>query len=210
MLTWRSIIIAVSTVLFLYSFSSLCAQPVESFDTFLSSLDDAPIAEQTTAMGRFVSSQRARGGFPIATANGEALFVYFGSGEEREVRLTGDFAPRSFFDVYWDMTGQPMDRRGRVFYAKRIFEPDARLDYQFVVDGKPTRDPLNPRTILSGTGGGEVSVLAMPGHRLPPEADARPNVPKGQIQRIDESWASPAIRVYVPAGYCHRTFKCGQ
>lgn len=86
------------------------------------------------------------------------------------MRLTGDFRPRSFSNPYWDIVGEPMTRVGSLFYLRQMFEPDARLDYRFTVDGKPTLDPLNPRRIFSGTGEGDASELVLPAHRLQPQA----------------------------------------
>jgi enterochelin esterase family protein len=128
------------------------------------------------------------------------VFVFFGTGQEQEVRLTGDFRPRSFFNPYWD-GGEPMARIGSVFYLRKTFEPDARLDYRLVVDGKSTLDPLNARSLFSGTGEGEASELVMPAHRLPTELAARASIPKGTLQRIEEDWAMPTVTVYLPPGY---------
>jgi hypothetical protein len=176
------------------------AQDFAGFDDFLGRYKASGV--EVSALTRsFTEWQRERGGFPIVTADGGVVFVYFGTGKETDVRLTGDFHPRSFFDVYWDPAGEAMERVGSMFYARRTFESDARLDYAFMVDGKSTPDPLNPRTLFSGTGNGTVSELVLPGHRLPTDAIARSGVPQGTLEVVGEPWAIPKVTVYMPPAY---------
>jgi enterochelin esterase-like enzyme len=149
----------------------------------------------------FVKWQQTHGGFPIADPSGRVVFVYFGTGQEQDVRVTGDFRPKNFFNPYWETVGERMTRVGSAFYLEKTFEPDARLDYRFVVDGKGILDPLNARTLVSGTGEGDASELVMPAHRLPSELVAQPNVPKGTLQSLEEAWAMPKVTIYLPPGY---------
>ena len=172
-----------------------------SFDAFLAGYRAAPPEERRARLERFLAERRGAGGLPVAGPTGEAVFLYAGDGTEREVRVVGDFLPASPYGVSWSTTGERMERIGELFFLRRRFEPDARLDYRLVVDGEPRVDPLNPRTILSGAGGGEASVLVMPGHRLPPELEPRAGAPRGRLVTVDEPWAVPAVRVYLPPGY---------
>ena len=188
-------------VFFIISAVSSRAQSFTDFSHFLQQYEAAPLSRQTELARSFVAWQRARGGFPIADTAGRVLFVYFSGGREQDVRLTGDFAPRNFFNPYWDQTGERMTRVGSMFYLRKTFEPDARLDYRFIIDGKATLDPLNPRRIFSGTGEGDASELVMPAHRLPPEAVVRPDVPRGTLHVLEEPWATPKVTVYLPPGY---------
>jgi hypothetical protein len=84
-----------------------------------------------------------------------------------------------------------MTRVRSLFYLRETFEADARLEYRFIVDGKATLDPLNPRTIFSGTGEGNASELVMPAHRLPFETAVHANVPRGTRHAVKEPWATP-------------------
>jgi enterochelin esterase-like enzyme len=177
------------------------AQSFTSFDDFLRRYEAAPPEAQRELTQSFVKWQQARGGFPIADSSGHVLFVYFGTGQEQDVRLTGDFRPRNFFNPYWDTVGEPMIRAGSIFYLRKMFEPDARLDYRLVIDGKGILDPLNADTLFSGTGDGNASELVMPAHRRPSELVAQPNIPKGTLHRLDEAWATPKVTIYLPPGY---------
>lgn len=176
------------------------AQGVAAFDAFLGRYEAAAAEERPELLRAFVERQRGRGGFPIADPDGSVVFLFAAEGEE-EVRLAGDFLPRSPSNVYWDTVGEPMSRVGALRFRRRAFEPDARLDYAFVVDGRRVRDPLNPRSLVSGVGGGEVSELVLPGHRLPAEVEARPGVPRGSLRVVEEPWAAPKVTVYLPPGY---------
>lgn len=174
-------------------------QSFASFDDFLQQYAVAPAGKRPEVIRSFVTWQQARGGFPIADRSGNVVFVYFGP--EQDVRLTGDFRPASVTSPYWDKAGERMNRVGMMFYLRKIFEADARLDYRFIADGKPTLDPLNPKTIVSGTGGGEASELVMPEHHIPEEIIARPNIPRGTLQVVAESWATPRVTIYLPPAY---------
>ena len=117
----------------------LVAQDFVGFDDFLRQYEVAPPDSRLTLAQSFVKWQQARGGFPIRQSGGDVVFVYIGDGQEKDVRLTGDFRQTSFSNVNWDNVGEPMERIGTVFYRRRLFEPDARLDYKFIVDGKDRR-----------------------------------------------------------------------
>ena len=80
-----------------------------------------------------------------------------------------------------------------LFYAEARFEPDARLDYAFVVDGAPTPDPLNPRRVTSGVGGGTVSELVMPDAPADRFSSPRGEVPSGRLLVVEEPWATPKV-----------------
>jgi enterochelin esterase family protein len=170
------------------------------FDDFLARYTAAEPARREALASQFVDWQKQHGGFPVTTAAGDVVFVYFAAAGERAVSLTGDFLPGGRSDLYWRLPGESMQARGRIFFARHHFEPDARLDYVYVVDGTRRTDPLNPESIVSGTGHGPASVLSMPAHKRPRElADA--GSPKGTVINVDEAWATPKIAVYLPPGY---------
>lgn len=175
--------------------------PNGAFDTFLAHYRVAKPEERSSLVEQYVAKRQQTGGFPIIEEAGEVVFFFLGDGTQREVRLFGDFLPTSFFNPSWAQEGDAMKRIGKVFYRRHRFEPDARLDYRFLVDGVPTLDPRNPRTILSGVGDGDASVLVMPEHELPAEVVRRPEVPRGRLETVDEPWAVPRVSIYLPPGY---------
>ena len=156
----------------------------------------------------FVEGRRSRDGFPLVEPGGNVVFLYFGAGGEREVHLLGDFRTSGFHSVYWDGRGEPMIRAAAdapLFFARRRLEEDARIEYQFLVDGERRTDPLNPLTAPSGiakSGGLEtVSALVMPGYRVRPELAPREGVAHGEVHVLDETLGQPRVMVYLPPAY---------
>ena len=181
--------------------SAALSQSFTGFDDFLRRFEASSSEFRQGLTESFVQWQQGRGGFPIVERDGSVVFFFRGSGQEQEVRVTGDFRPSSFFNVYWDSIGAPMTRVGSVFYRRHRFEPDARVDYKFIVNGRSTIDPLNSRKLVSGAGGGEVSELVMPSYRLPTETLIRAGVPQGTLHVVQEPWATPKLTIYLPPGY---------
>jgi enterochelin esterase-like enzyme len=188
--------------------SLLAASPsgeFTGFDDFLAQLERTPAPGQPELIRRYLPWQRDHGGFPVPEKSG-VVFVYIGTGQEKAVNVVGDFKPRHFNSPLWDVTGEPLTATAGVFYRRVPFEPDARIEYQFAVDGKFINDPLNRRTFVSGASptagkdGVPVSDLAMPGYRLRELARPR-GAPPGRTLTIDEAWATPRVSVHLPAGY---------
>jgi enterochelin esterase-like enzyme len=177
------------------------AAAIADFDRFLAAYDGTVPSQRAALVRSYVQAQSARGGFPVIEGDGQVLFVWFGEAGTGEVRLLGDFARQNAATFAWDEDGLPMRREGGVFHLTLRFEPDARLDYAFLVDGKRHTDPLNPHRIFSGPGDGETSVLSMPGHQFPAALAARPGVDRGRVVPVAEAWVDPAIHVYLPPGY---------
>jgi hypothetical protein len=130
-----------------------------------------------------------------------ARVVYRGTGSEQDVRVVGDFLPRSFFRVDWDPRGIAMTREGDDWVVQLRVARDARFDYRIVVDGIAGPDPANPRRIESGLAQGTASELVMPGYREPVEIVPRVDVSHGVLVEVDEPWAIPPVTVYLPPGY---------
>jgi enterochelin esterase-like enzyme len=177
------------------------SQTFIDFDDFSRRLEASNPESRQELSDSFVRWQQEHGGFPIVKHDGSVVFFFRGSGKEQDVRITGDFRPSSFFSVTWDSIGSPMTRIGQVFYGRLKFQPDARFDYKFVVDGHSAVDALNPRRVISGPGGGEVSELVMARHRLLTEILVRPGIPRGTLNVVQEPWATPKVTIYLPPGY---------
>jgi len=188
-------------VLLVLSAPVAASQTFVDFDDFAHRLEASKPESTQALVNSFVRWQQDHGGFPIVEHDGSVVFFFRGGADEREVRVTGDFRPSSFFSVYWDSTGSPMTRMGKIFYERLKFEPDARFDYKFVFDGRSTVDPLNPRHVISGPGGGEVSELVMARHRVHTEFLVRPDIPHGTLNVVQELWATPKVTIYLPPGY---------
>lgn len=179
------------------------AQEFSDFSDFLARYEGERAETRPEIVRAFIAWQNSRGGFPIVGAAGEVVFVHFGDMSDSTVQLVGDFKPRSPIDVYWSPEGETLERVGStVFYLRRTFEPDARIDYGFRIDGALAVDRMNPRRIVSGPAGGvEVSELVMPIHRLPEEPIERAGVPSGTLHGLTEPWMEHRVTVYLPPGY---------
>lgn len=187
--------------LLLLSAPVAASQTFVNFDDFAHRLEASKPESRQAISDSFVRWQQEHGGFPIVEHDSSVVFFFQGSGAERDVRVTGDFRPSSFFSVYWDSIGSPMERIGEIFYGRLKFQPDARFDYKFIVDGHSTVDALNPRRVISGPGGGEVSELVMATHRLRTETLVRPDISQGTLNVVQELWATPKVTIYLPPGY---------
>jgi enterochelin esterase-like enzyme len=176
------------------------------FDDFLGRLRAAPESGRPELIRRYLTWQGSHGGFPVVERD-TAVFVYVATGQEKVVRVVGDFKPRNFNSPLWDTTGEPLTAAFGVYHRRMPLEPDARLLYQFAVDGKFVNDPLNPRTFVSGASpdagkdGVPVSDLVMPGYRMRDLASPRAGVRPGRTLNVDEPWASPRVAIHLPAGY---------
>ena len=78
------------------------------FEDFLQQYQSATDDTRTELATIFIEWQKERGGFPIIENDGSVVFFYLGSGSEKRLSITGDFRPRSFYNVYWDEAGALM------------------------------------------------------------------------------------------------------
>ena len=208
---------AVKTWLLLTAVVALKAAGPESrvttpsgFEDFARRYRDAAPNKRADLAQTFIEERRSLGGFPIVESDNTVVFLYVGQGTEQNVSLVGDFRTRSFNSPYWNEAGESLSRivpDAPVFFRRMKIEPDARLDYQFAVDGKYALDVLNRRTLVSGAapsrgGDGETaSELVMPGYRSSPATAVRDDVQRGRVSVIDEPWATPRVTIYLPPGY---------
>ncbi|MFN0172015.1 MAG: alpha/beta hydrolase [Bryobacteraceae bacterium] len=79
-----------------------------------------------------------------------------------------------------------------VWVSVHEFSEDARFTYHFLVDGQPLADPWNRER-----SGEAESVVSMPRHRLPREAQPEPGVPRGEL-RAGRSVDGHQATWYVP------------
>jgi enterochelin esterase-like enzyme len=123
-----------------------------------------------------------------------AHFVY-SDPRARQVAITGELND-------WGRTGvsMPMTASGRtgIFYRSVEFGEPARIEYQLIVDGRMTLDPLNPHTVDSGIGGLNSCVI-LGNFRDPPELEWSPAVAHGRVEEFgfDSVLLNNRRRVYV-------------
>ncbi|WP_029215271.1 alpha/beta hydrolase [Kallotenue papyrolyticum] len=153
------------------------------------------VAAASTAVERQALVERWLAAAPPSPLIGadEALIWY--AGPARKVVLRGDMLQERSL---------PLTRLADTplwFYRAR-YEPDARLDYHLLVDGRDVGDPRNPRQAPSGYG--PRAELRMPRYQEPGWWIERPDTPRGQIIDVG-AVASRAygtthhVRVYLPA-----------
>ncbi|MGA9117023.1 MAG: alpha/beta hydrolase-fold protein [Bacteroidota bacterium] len=166
----------------------------QTFQAFLNRVQSAPDSQRTAIVDSFMAAVPR---FPLTEGDTACHFLYRGGASS--VTVPGDangWTPSSF----------PMTRiQGTdLWYFSRDFEPDARLDYKFVLNGSTwILDPRNPYTVSGGFGPN--SELRMPQYVPAPEILPNPSIPHGQIR--DTVYASAAlgnsrtVRIYTPPGY---------
>lgn len=175
----------------------------DGFDDFAARYREASPQERPALAADFVARQGEAGGSPLIEPDGTVVFVYVGTGREESVRLIGDFRTEHHFTIAWDEVGEELVALapgGGIYSVRLPFPPDARIDYQIVVDGEPRVDPHNRRNRESGIHG-PVSELVMPEHEPPGEIERRPGVPQGRVLAVEEPWADPKVQVYLPPAY---------
>jgi enterochelin esterase-like enzyme len=191
-LNWKSMkMMALFLSVFLCSMD-LFAQSI--FHDFLLSIDSVKSkAERLDVINNYLPIMES---FGLPFIEGDtANFIYYAPAAT--VILAGDFNGWSDFDtlVHIDSTD--------FFYHRQPFEPTARLDYKFIVDGSWILDPENPNTCTGGFGPN--SELAMPAYVQPWEIISYPGVNKGSVSSFAFHSSvmnkNYAVQVYLPPGY---------
>jgi enterochelin esterase-like enzyme len=189
---WRTLTVALAV---------LAASPAsaQDFEAFARAYAAAPADRREALADAFLAGARS----PLVAANGMVTFLFRADRPGRVLAVRGDFTPRNSYDHNWVEAGytmRPLAADGTLHALRWRFEPDARIDYQLVVDGAVRIDPLNPRH-RDGAIRGEVSELVMPAYREPDLLPRLTGAPAGRMVAIDQPWAQPRVRVYLPAGY---------
>jgi enterochelin esterase family protein len=126
----------------------------------------------------------------------QCVFLYKGTAQR--ISCTGDH-------LNWNSQGEMLSRIDGtdLWFLRKNFPNDARLDYKFIVGSNWILDPLNPFTCLGGFGPN--SELRMPAWSEQPEYGPHTNISKGKVR--DTVFSSAAlgnqrtIRIYTPAGF---------
>ena len=181
--------------IFFLSVSSAASQHPGSFANFISQISLEPPSQRSAHVDSFMTA-RSSGGLPIVE-DSKAYFVYRGK-VTSSIAVTGD-------QTQWSQSGEPLKNiSGTDFYfLAEKFEPDARIDYKFIVDREYILDPLNPHEISGGFGPN--SELAMPAYIQPKEVLFDSSISHGTVKSfysrsrfIDDTLM---MKVYLPPNY---------
>ncbi len=178
--------------------ATLSAQP---FRTFVRLLEQQPVERRQAVVERYLNSQKTS---PIIEQDTLAHVVLYGKADS--VFLIGTL--QRWKDPV-RMEQLPCGQYS-LFYTTVIAPPDARLDYQLIIDGNYKTDPQNPRITPSGYG--PHSEIRMPLFAESPYRTYNPQVPRGRIDSFASSIHIPpplnkflpaarTIKVYLPPGY---------
>ncbi len=166
----------------------------QTFQDFILRVSSAPEGQRPAIVDSFMN---AVGTFPLIEGTTNVHFVYRGSASS--VTVPGDANN-------WTISALPMTRLSTtdLWYRSETYEPDARLDYKFVLNGSTwILDPRNPFTVSGGFGPN--SELRLPHYVPAPEIIYYPNIPHGTLR--DTTFFSTnlnnsrTIRIYTPPGY---------
>jgi enterochelin esterase family protein len=178
-------------------FAFLSAQ---TFQTVIQRLEQSPAEQRQRIIEPYLAAKRFS---PIIEQDTLLHFVFYGTAGS--VSVNGNLQ-------HWN-NPVPLERipcgTYSLFHKTFVVPSDARLDYQFIVDGKVTLDPHNPAVTPSGFG--PHSEARMPGSVPSPYLFVRNDIPRGTIDSLPAA-KIPAplchylvgvrpIKVYKPAGY---------
>ena len=141
-----------------------------NFEEFLDELNSSPIPEKYKLIDDFMSSVPS---FPIIEQDTLVHFII--RQKARSVLLAGDF------NNWKPDIGCKIVPYTDLWYYTTRFEPDAQLDYKFVINGDAwILDPLNPKTIPGGFG--DNSELIMPDYKIVPEIKYYDDITHGTLK----------------------------
>ncbi|MBK7213725.1 MAG: hypothetical protein IPH88_10625 [Bacteroidales bacterium] len=170
--------------------SIMVAQP---FSELLVKLNTLPENQRTVSLDSYFLNHPT---MPVIESGGNVYFIY--KGEAESVSIAGDATAWS--------PGLPMTRiEGTTYwYCTTNYEPDARLEYKIVVNGKDwILDPLNPIIIQGGMGPN--SELLMPEYQQPLFTNERDAVPWGTysdtVLQSKIMGEQRKLRIYLPPKY---------
>jgi len=171
------------------------------FSDFLQQVDSLNSNELKMALVDSFMNYAAQYGFPWIE-DSTSYFLFRGT-PKTPFSVAGDFNSWSpGVDLFTGVSGTDL------FYLKKTFPMDARLDYKFVMGTGSNAlwllDPLNPFTVSGGFGPN--SELQMPQWEYPWEIDFNPDVAQGNLIQIPDFRSnilnnSRSLWVYLPSQY---------
>ena len=173
----------------------------QSFTSFVTTLQRSSVAQRHAVVERYLAKIEST---PVAENDSLLHFVYYGPA--RNVLLNGNLQRWNDPD-----TMHRIDCGSNSFFYRTYVVPsDARLDYQFMVDGSVQLDPLNPNVTPSGFG--PHSEVRMPKFMPTPYRTPDESVPAGTMTEINlykylhpplsrYTVAGRELKIYLPHGY---------
>jgi len=166
--------------------------PASKFAQFVRAVEAA--GDKTARIEAFMQFQKT---FPIIETDSLVHFVY--RGDAKDVALSGDMIGFRLDQPMQHITGTDF------FYDSQILEPDARVEYRFIIDfDKTVADSMNTRYSRSFMG--PTSWVAMPNWRVP--AHLEPPVATVATGRMDSlhlvskiTGTARTLDIYLPPGY---------
>ena len=163
---------------------------------FLEILNNAPIEEKYSLLESFMDRQEL---FPIIEDSTNVYFLI--RQKAKSVNIAGDF---NAWQLDTFCTNVPYTD---LWYYTARFEPDARIDYKFIIDGTNwILDPLNNNT--SSGGFGDNSELRMPALKPVPEIEYYEDIKHGSLRDTllycDYLGQDRKIVIYCPYDYSQK------
>jgi enterochelin esterase-like enzyme len=182
-------------------FCTLSFLSAQSFETVVQELEQTPVEQRKKLIEQYLNTKRFS---PIIEQDSILHFVLYGMADS--VSVNGNLQ-------FWN---EPVSLKKipcgpfSFFYRTFIVPPDARLDYQLIVNGKYITDPQNPRITPSGFG--PHSEVQMPKFIPTPYIFHRQEIQHGSIDSLAPLMNIPSplsryiparrsIKIYRPAGY---------
>lgn len=189
----RSIILL---IILHYSISS-----AQTFSQFVQKLETISLVQRNAAVQRFFQIHQNT---PIIEQDSLLHFVFYG--KAGSVSVNGNLQ-------HWNAPDELRKIEcgdSSLFYRTFSVPPNARLDYQLVIDGTYRLDPRNPN--LTPSGYGLHSEIRMPKFISSPYLVSRDSIPRGVIHSVGlndhilpplrrYSIAGRTVDVYLPPGY---------
>ncbi|MFZ4621947.1 MAG: alpha/beta hydrolase-fold protein, partial [Bacteroidota bacterium] len=185
--------------LILLTFISLLS--AQTFESVIQKLEQSPLEQRKKIIEQYLNTKRTA---PIVEQDSIIHFVLYGVADS--VSVIGNLQQ-------W-LTAVPLKKiecgQFSFFYSTFTAPPDARLDYQLIINGKFRTDPQNPRITPSGFG--PHSEVQMPKFNPTPYIYYRSDIQHGVIDSLAPLLVIPpplnhyliprrSIKVYRPAGY---------
>ncbi|HAP35050.1 MAG TPA: hypothetical protein DCQ28_03585 [Bacteroidetes bacterium] len=175
--------------------------PAQTFFQFVQRLESLSQEKRNVAVQKFFLINQTT---PIVEQDSLLHFVFYG--KAGSIGVNGNLQ-------YWNAPDELTKIEcgdSSFFYRTYIVPPNARLDYQLLVNGNYQIDPRNPRITPSGFG--PHSEVRMPKFISSPYLIYRDSVPQGRIDSISVNTtilpplqkyliAGRKIKIYLPPGY---------
>jgi enterochelin esterase-like enzyme len=182
----------------LVSFIVPCyAQTESSFDGFLRQLNQSAIDKRQLLVTQYLSRTKTT---PIVEGKNKVHFVWLGQADT--VKVEGDLQKS------WAIPAilHKIECGEKDFFHISYSVPaNALMEYDFIVDGKRTLDPINPR-VTQGFDFGDRNIFSMPDFVESPYLNPRYGIDKGTVvqwtfKTSHKLFTNQPISIYRPHGY---------